>query len=321
MQPAAFGAGQQIVSQGFSGRAIYFIIAGDCEKTITEEGAEPPSRAATPTPRSRSPMGSGQENADDVKEVLHVRDFFGHEALLNGTVHQYGIRAHSACSMYACCAPPLLSPLAPAPLFATSCAQLTHFPSLSLLSSVPPAPRYVLDKEDIGDMVDSNPVVALKLQQAIETAITAQIADAARIGGYASHASQVEDKGGAESRSAADMASAWRLSSILALSPNSHRFDFQGLSEGVDTEDLRKRRTMRRTSLAGAREDRYTSLHSVNPAVQRSQAHADKGASFGLRAAAKGMQPTVDDPIEHARRLALAKVAAEVDSEEQDATR
>jgi len=192
----------------------------------------------------------------------------------------------------------------------------------------------VLDKEDIGEMVDSNPVVALKLQQAIESAITAQLADAARIGG---HASQVEDKGDAESRSEADMASAWRLSSILALSPNSHRFDFQGLSEGVDTEDLRKRRSMRRLSLAGAREDRYTSLHSVNPAVQRinlahpegaiakamrhgnSQARAGKGVSFELRTAAEDMPPTVDDPIEHARRLALAKVAAEVDSD-ADAT-
>ena len=194
----------------------------------------------------------------------------------------------------------------------------------------------MLDKEDIGEMVDSNPVVALKLQQAIESAITAQLADAARIGG---HASQVEDKGDAESRSEADMASAWRLSSILALSPNSHRFDFQGLSEGVDTEDLRKRRSMRRLSLAGAREDRYTSLHSVNPAVQRinlahpegaiakamrhgnSQARAGKDVSFESRAAAEDMPPnlTVDDPIEHTRRLALAKVAAEVDSD-ADAT-
>ena len=109
MQPAAFFAGQQIVSQGYSGRAIYFIIAGICEKTIAEEGAaKPPSRAASPRSRAHSPEGDGQEDADDVKEVLHARDFFGHEALLNGIEHQYGIRAFSACSMYACCARSLL---------------------------------------------------------------------------------------------------------------------------------------------------------------------------------------------------------------------
>jgi hypothetical protein len=193
----------------------------------------------------------------------------------------------------------------------------------------------VLDKEDIGDMVDSNPIVALKLQQAIESAITAQLEAS---GG---HTSQVEGGGDAESKSAADMASAWRLSSILALSPNSHRFDFQGLSEGVDTEDLRKRRSMRRLSFASERENRYTSLHSVNPTVQRisfahpegaianamrhgnsSYARAGKAAktSFQLRAAAEDLSPPVDDLIENARMVALTEAAADMDTEKQDAT-
>jgi CRP-like cAMP-binding protein len=116
MKPAAFAAGQHIISQGFSGRAMYFIIAGVVEKAIA------PSTEAAAAETGGGRVGSlrgttndGQEDASHVKEILHEGNFFGHEALLNGIEHQYGIRAFSACSMYACC-DPLLSPLAPAPM-------------------------------------------------------------------------------------------------------------------------------------------------------------------------------------------------------------
>ena len=86
MKPAAFAPGQHIISQGFSGRAMYFIIGGIVEKTVTHE-----------TPGSRDE--GEQAETTEVKEVLNVGNFFGHEALLNGVEHEYGIRAFSACSM------------------------------------------------------------------------------------------------------------------------------------------------------------------------------------------------------------------------------
>ena len=137
-------------------------------------------------------------------------------------------------------------------------------------------------------MVDNNPIVALKLQQAIETAIVAQ--DGACHPETPGAANTAADPGPeSDEKTAAVLASTWRLSNILALSPNSHRFDIHDASADenglkIDTEGLRKRRTMRRLSFASMREDRYTALHSVNPTMQRiSFAHPDGAIANAMR--------------------------------------
>ena len=65
MRPAAFPKDHFIISQGFSARAIHFIIEGVVEKVIT------PKRA-----------GAFVSEQETVKDVLTTGDFFGHEALL-----------------------------------------------------------------------------------------------------------------------------------------------------------------------------------------------------------------------------------------------
>ena len=80
MRPAAFPKDQFIVSQGFSARAIHFIISGVVEKVIS------PKRAGT--------LVTEQET---VKDVLTTGDFFGHEALLLSSRHEYGIRTFVPC--------------------------------------------------------------------------------------------------------------------------------------------------------------------------------------------------------------------------------
>ena len=137
-------------------------------------------------------------------------------------------------------------------------------------------------------MVDNNPIVALKLQQAIETAIVAQ--DGACHGETPRTAKPAAPPGpDSDEKTAEALASTWRLSNILALSPNSHRFDIHDASAEenglkINTADLRERRSMRRLSFASMREDRYTALHSVNPTMQRiSFARPDGAIATAMR--------------------------------------
>merc|ERR1719238_1605473 len=83
MRPAAFPKEQFIISQGFSARAIHFIISGMVEKVVS------PRRAGTLVTEHET-----------VQELLTTGDFFGHEALLCSSRHEYGIRTCLPCQVY-----------------------------------------------------------------------------------------------------------------------------------------------------------------------------------------------------------------------------
>jgi len=149
-----------------------------------------------------------------------------------------------------------------------------------------PCYLYVLSKEDIGNMVDENPIVALKLQRALQAAVSELVdrksfraaepkipvkgASAAAQEGEAehkrefdllsearSHVSRAADAYHTTHRSSKPMPleesleQNWRLASILNLSPSAHHFNRLQASERC-----------RRMSAAGFAEQAYMDSHT-----------------------------------------------------------